>query len=62
MAAFHNPSMKGDIGPIPDLIKPGVPVRFQHISAADYFKGLFNRALDGKSYIDVMRINPNHNN
>ncbi|CAO2823455.1 unnamed protein product [Amaranthus hypochondriacus] len=62
VAAFYSPSMEGTIGPIPDLIKPGVPVKFRHISVADYFKGLFNRALDGKSYIDVMRINPNDSN
>ncbi|XP_059437864.1 protein SRG1-like [Corylus avellana] len=56
MATFYNPRLEGDMGPAPSLITPESPALFKRIGVADYFKGLFSRKLDGKSYIDVMRI------
>ncbi|KAJ0017225.1 hypothetical protein Pint_10118 [Pistacia integerrima] len=29
---------------------------FKRISVADYYKGYFSRELQGKSYLDVLRI------
>ncbi|XP_021722456.1 protein SRG1-like [Chenopodium quinoa] len=57
VAAFHSPAFDKDIGPIPSLITPNTPARFKRVSYTNYLKGLFTRALDGKSYLDVMRIN-----
>lgn len=59
VAAFHTPAVDGEIGPIPDLITRGTPAKFRRISVTDYMTGLFARALDGKSYLDLMRINEN---
>ncbi|KMS95343.1 hypothetical protein BVRB_009140 [Beta vulgaris subsp. vulgaris] len=60
IATFHMPALDAEIGPISELIKPGTPAQFRQISVADYFKGYFSRALDEKSYLDVMRINEKH--
>lgn len=60
LAAFHMPALDAEIGPVPELIQPGTPARFRRINVAEYFKGYFSRALDEKSYLDVMRINEKH--
>ncbi|GMH05181.1 hypothetical protein Nepgr_007021 [Nepenthes gracilis] len=56
VAAFHSPRLDADIGPSSILITPETPARFKRIIAADFFKNLFSRPLDGKSYLDLMRI------
>ncbi|KAH9627367.1 hypothetical protein KSS87_001206 [Heliosperma pusillum] len=56
VATFYSPSYEMDVGPIKDLITPENPAKFRRISTADYFKGLFARPLDGKAYLDAMRI------
>lgn len=57
VAAFHSPGVDKEIGPLPDLITPDTPARFRKISMSDYLSGLFARALDGKSYLDILRNN-----
>ncbi|KAB1208590.1 Protein SRG1 [Morella rubra] len=56
IATFYNPNLEGDMGPAPSLITSKSPALFKRIGVTDYFKGLFSRTLDGKSYIDSMRI------
>ncbi|KAM5587807.1 protein SRG1 [Rosa sericea] len=56
IATFYSPKLEGDMGPAPNLITPERPALFKRIGVADYFRGFFERKLDGKSYIDVMRI------
>jgi isopenicillin N synthase-like dioxygenase len=56
MATFYSPRLEGDMGPAPTLITPESPPSFKRIGVADYFKGFYSRKLDGKSYIDTMRI------
>jgi isopenicillin N synthase-like dioxygenase len=56
VATFYSPRWEGDMGPEPSLITPESPALFKRIGVADYFKGYFSRELDGKSYLDVMRI------
>ncbi|XP_031262787.1 protein SRG1-like [Pistacia vera] len=56
IATFYCPKLDGDMGPAPSLISPETPALFRRIGVEDYFKGLFTRKLDGKAYIDVMRI------
>lgn len=55
IATFYSPKLEEDMGPAPSLITPEKPALFKRIGVADYFKGLFSRKLQGKSYIDVMR-------
>ena len=38
------------------LVTPETPALFKRIGVADYFKGYLSRELQGKSYLDVMRI------
>ncbi|KAJ4703752.1 2-oxoglutarate (2OG) and Fe(II)-dependent oxygenase superfamily protein [Melia azedarach] len=59
MATLYCPKMDGDMGPAPSLVTPETPAKFRRIGVEDYFKKLFSRKLDGKSYLDVMRINQN---
>ncbi|KNA04938.1 hypothetical protein SOVF_195020, partial [Spinacia oleracea] len=56
VAAFHNPAFHKEIGPI---LTDTTPARFRRISVTEYFNGVFTRALDGKSYLDFMRIKQN---
>nr|KYP57141.1 Protein SRG1 [Cajanus cajan] len=56
IATFYSPTQDGVVGPASSLITEQTPARFKSIGVKDYFKGLFSRKLDGKSYVDVMRI------
>ncbi|XP_042518828.1 protein SRG1-like [Macadamia integrifolia] len=56
MAIFCSPNPDGEVGPARSLIGPGRPALFRREGVADYFKALFARKLDGKSYIEAMRI------
>ncbi|KAG5062912.1 hypothetical protein AAZX31_02G117600 [Glycine max] len=56
VATFHSPRLTAVIGPAQSLITPERPATFNSISVEDFFKGYFSRELQGKSYIDVMRI------
>ncbi|XP_042487733.1 probable 2-oxoglutarate/Fe(II)-dependent dioxygenase [Macadamia integrifolia] len=56
MATFYSPNPDGEVGPARSLIGPGRPALFRRKGVADYFKALFTRKLDGKSYIEAMRI------
>ncbi|XP_055803660.1 uncharacterized protein LOC129872804 [Solanum dulcamara] len=56
IATFYNTKLDGQICPAPSIISAKNPAKFRSIGAADYFRGLFSRKLDKKSYLDVMRI------
>nr|AJI44436.1 oxoglutarate-dependent dioxygenase 2 [Ocimum basilicum] len=56
IATFLSPKLEAEIGPSASLVGPETPAKFKKILSEDYFKGLFSRELDGKSYLDVMRI------
>ncbi|KAK7401738.1 hypothetical protein VNO78_13450 [Psophocarpus tetragonolobus] len=56
LATFYSPSPDGVVGPASSLITEETPARFKSVGVKDYFKGLFSRKLDGKAYIEVMRI------
>lgn len=56
IAAFHSARLNAVIGPAPSLITPESPAVFNTISVEDFYKGYFSRQLEGKSYIDALRI------
>ncbi|CAK9325289.1 unnamed protein product [Citrullus colocynthis] len=56
IATFNNPSMEKEIRPTPSLITPHSPPLFRTLTYQDFVRGLFTRKLDGKSYLDSMRI------
>jgi len=55
VAVFHSPH-KGDIGPAPSLVTHETPALFKTISIADYVNGYLSSKINGKSYLDVVRI------
>ncbi|XP_026450872.1 codeine O-demethylase-like [Papaver somniferum] len=56
VAAFHNPKVGVEIGPIPRMITPESPALFKTIGYEDYCKKYFSRKPDGKSSLDFMKI------
>ena len=56
IATFYSPKQDVDMGPAPSLVTPETPALFKRILTSDYFKGYLSRELQGKSYLDVMRI------
>ncbi|XP_010540138.1 PREDICTED: protein SRG1-like [Tarenaya hassleriana] len=56
VATFHSPGMDTEIGPAKSLVDRHETAVFRSVTTEDYFKGLFSRELNGKSYLDVMRI------
>ncbi|KAH9627296.1 hypothetical protein KSS87_013541 [Heliosperma pusillum] len=56
IGSFYSPSLSNEVGPMSQLIGPGTPEMFRRITMEDYWKGFFTRTLDGKSYLDAMRI------
>ncbi|GAU21701.1 hypothetical protein TSUD_242730 [Trifolium subterraneum] len=56
IAAFHRPQMSKVIGPTPSLVTSERPALFKTLTVQDYYKAFFSRQLQGKSCLDVMRI------
>ncbi|XVE53011.1 hypothetical protein DITRI_Ditri02bG0170400 [Diplodiscus trichospermus] len=56
VATFCSPRYDSEMGPAPSLISPTKPALFKRLQVEEYFRGLFARKLDGKSYLDAMRI------
>ncbi|KAI3874038.1 hypothetical protein MKX03_035407 [Papaver bracteatum] len=59
VAAFHDPKLESEIGPISSLITPETPALFKRGVFEDLLKEMFLRKLDGKSFLDCMRIAKN---
>jgi isopenicillin N synthase-like dioxygenase len=55
-ATFYSPKQDSIIGPVESLITEQNPARFKNIGVEEYFKNFFARKLEGKSFIDVLRI------
>ncbi|KEH27885.1 putative codeine 3-O-demethylase [Medicago truncatula] len=56
IATFHSARLNAILAPVPSLITPKTPAVFNDISVEDFFKGYFSRQLEGKMYIDDMRM------
>ncbi|KAL5716453.1 hypothetical protein ACHQM5_018141 [Ranunculus cassubicifolius] len=56
IATFYSPKFEAEIKPAEGIVTPQTPALFREIKAEDYFQGLFSQKLDGKSYLDSMRI------
>ncbi|GMJ05351.1 SENESCENCE-RELATED GENE 1, senescence-related gene 1 [Hibiscus trionum] len=55
IATFCGLGIDGEIGPAPSLISEQTPAIFRRVKVEEYYKGLFARKLQGKSYLDFMR-------
>ncbi|XP_057448043.1 oxoglutarate-dependent flavonoid 7-O-demethylase 1-like [Lotus japonicus] len=56
IATFQSPRLNAFIGPAPSLVTPERPAMFNRISVEDFYKGYFSEMLQGKSHINVLRI------
>ncbi|KAK2376050.1 protein SRG1 [Trifolium repens] len=56
IAAFHRPPMSKIIGPTPSLVTSEMPALFKTLPVEDYYTVYFSRQLQGKSCLDVIRI------
>ncbi|CAK8567160.1 unnamed protein product [Lathyrus sativus] len=56
IASFHKPQMSKVISPTPTLVTPQKPALFKTLTVEDYYKAYFSRRLQGKSCLDLMRI------
>lgn len=56
IATFYNPGVDSEIGPAHSLITEQNPALYTRLGLGEYIKRLFARELDGKSFIDVMKL------
>lgn len=56
-ASFFNAIPDAEVGPAQGLVTPDAPPRFRRIRTSEYLKGYFAQRLNGKSYLDTLRIN-----
>ncbi|KAM6550815.1 hypothetical protein CsatB_000623 [Cannabis sativa] len=56
LATFLNTNIDCTIGPVNSLITQENPGLYKTQESKDYIKGIFSRELDGKSYVDVMKL------
>ena len=56
LATFLSPNLHGEFGPAPSLLSSETPPKYKRIGTADFLKGLFAQKLDGKSYLQTLRI------
>jgi len=56
IAMFYLPKFESEIGPAVSLTSPENPPLFKRIGVKKYVEDYFTRDLDGKSYLEHMRI------
>ncbi|KAJ7968836.1 2-oxoglutarate (2OG) and Fe(II)-dependent oxygenase superfamily protein [Quillaja saponaria] len=56
VATFYSSNLDSQLGPAPSLISSNNTAVFRQVPLEKYFKEFFARKLNGKSYIDFMRI------
>ncbi|CAN0915820.1 Protein SRG1 [Linum grandiflorum] len=57
IACFHSPRFDGVVAPAPSLVRgEEKPALFRSVTVEEFFKGFFSRELQGKSYLDTLRI------
>ncbi|XP_059289659.1 protein SRG1-like [Lycium ferocissimum] len=56
VATFYNINLDSELGPAHSLIGPHNPAIFRRVPVQKYLQDLFSRKLDGKSYVDFMKV------
>ncbi|KAL6283360.1 hypothetical protein ACE6H2_014289 [Prunus campanulata] len=56
IATFYTPGIGCEIGPAPSLVTEQTPAAYTRVGVEDYFKAFFARKLQGKSFLDELRI------
>ncbi|KDP21181.1 hypothetical protein JCGZ_21652 [Jatropha curcas] len=60
-ATFYTPKLDGVLGPAASLIGAHNPAIFRQVQVGKYLKEFFARKLEGKSYLECMRIEDEEN-
>nr|XP_043611142.1 protein SRG1-like [Erigeron canadensis] len=56
VATFYSSGMGTELGPAQSLVTQHKVANFRRVPLEDYFKEFFARKLDGKSYLDFMKL------
>ncbi|KAL7617189.1 protein SRG1 [Lactuca sativa] len=56
VATFYSSSMGTELGPARSLVAQQNIANFRRVPLEEYFKGFFARKLDGKSFLDYMKV------
>ncbi|KAL1224154.1 Protein SRG1 [Cardamine amara subsp. amara] len=56
IATFHNAGMYKEVGPAKSLVERQKVAKFKRLTMKEFSDGLFSRKLDGKAYLDTLRI------
>uniref|UniRef100_A0A1J3K9D5 Protein SRG1 n=1 Tax=Noccaea caerulescens TaxID=107243 RepID=A0A1J3K9D5_NOCCA len=56
IATFHFPGMYKEVGPAKSLVQRQKVENFKRLIIKEYMDGLYSRELDGKAYLDALRI------
>ena len=56
VATFYSSTMGTELGPAQSLVAQHKVANFRRVPLEEYFKGFFARKLDGKSYLDSMKV------
>ena len=56
IAMFFNTKFTAEIGPAIGLISPQNPPLFRRVGMEKYFRDFFSRKLEGKAYLEFMKI------
>lgn len=56
VATFYSCKLECELGPARSLISPTSRAIFRTVPVNRYFKEFFARKLDGKAYLDYMRV------
>ncbi|GER24556.1 2-oxoglutarate (2OG) and Fe(II)-dependent oxygenase superfamily protein [Striga asiatica] len=56
IAMFFNPKFEAEVGPSRSLINDKNPPIFRRMAMEQYLKEFFSRKLDGKSFIDYLKV------
>lgn len=56
VATFHSPNLSLELGPAKSVVGPHNPPKFRTVPLVKYFKGYFAKKVEGKSYLDQIRM------
>lgn len=56
LAMFFNLKLDAEVQPAASLVNPKNPALFRRIKMEKYINGFFSHPMNGKSYLDRMRI------
>lgn len=62
IAVFFNPKFEAEIGPSTALLNSNNPSLFRSVGMEKYLKDFFSRRLNGKAYLEHMRIKAGEGN